>query len=227
MNEVMRSTFGFAPTELRLKRAAGQQCSVDGGIRLVLNVHRPHRFEEYLRILRERLIPGVESIESETYRRATNVCGFAGVVEVRSPRSGTIEVVAHLPALSGLLDVVARCRRVFRLDHLSDGPPGHWSHFEAAVLDTLRTRCCDSQAVTRELVVALGAPVPGAGSWRITHQFPDPLSLLQLEGTDFKELDPVAKHEVIELARNAIQAVTNPGPPLPTCPPDGRGRGVR
>jgi AraC family transcriptional regulator of adaptative response / DNA-3-methyladenine glycosylase II len=216
MNEVTSSTFGFAPTELRLKRAAGQQCSVDGGIRLILNVHKPYRFEEYLRVLRDRVIPGVESIDGETFRRATNVCGFAGVVEVRSPRSGTIEVVAHLPALSGLVDVVARYRRVFRLDHLSDGPPGHWSHFEAAVLEILRMRCRDSQAMTRELVVALGAPVPGAGSWRITHQFPDPLSLLQLEGTDFEKLDLVAKHEVIELARNAVQAVTNPGPPLPT-----------
>jgi AraC family transcriptional regulator of adaptative response / DNA-3-methyladenine glycosylase II len=174
MNAVMRTTFGFTPTQLRAKRARGDHDPVDGGIRLRLHVYRDHRFDRYLRALEQTAVPGVEAVGGQRFLRAVNVCEHPGLVEVSSPRAGVVEVLAHLPALEGLIDVVSRCRRVFGLDHTEDGAPGPWTRFEADVVSIIRLRCGDPRRVLEQLVVRHGTPVPGLAARGITHAFPDP-----------------------------------------------------
>ncbi|HEY2557072.1 MAG TPA: helix-turn-helix domain-containing protein [Diaminobutyricibacter sp.] len=204
MNDVMRATFRFTPTQLRTKRARGDRCSTDGGIRLRLHTYREHRFELYLHELASRAIRGVEVIEAGWYRRAVSVCGHPGVVEVHSPQPREVEILAHLPALEGLIDVVACCRRRFRLDHLDDGRPGPWSEFEAAAVAAISASCRDPSTVLGQLVTRYGAPVPGADSLGITHQFPDPQALAEIDAEDVDGLDRSTARAIADLAAAAV-----------------------
>jgi hypothetical protein len=125
------------------------------------------------------------------------------LVEVSSPRAGVIEVLAHLPALEGLIDVVSRCRRVFGLDHAEDGQPGPWTRFESDVVSVVRLRCRDPRRVLEQLVVRHGAPVPGLPARGITHDFPDPTRLASIEDGAIVGLGRRAATDIMDLATAA------------------------
>lgn len=147
-------------------------------------------------------MPGVETVASGRFRRAVSICEHPGVVEVHCPRAGHIEILAHVPALRGLVDVVSRCRRVFRLDHLDDGPPGVWSQFETDVVATIRGSSSEPRDVLEQLVARYGAPVPGAEALGITHRFPSPQTLAGIDVTGIDGLDPPVTATIVELARS-------------------------
>lgn len=176
MNEVVRSTFRASPTELRRKRRRRDASSIDGGLRLTLRAHRPLDGDAVLHRLADRAIEGVESVRDGVYRRATTVCGHPGVIEVEPVDAHTIGVVAHLPAVTGLIDEVARVRRLLCLDELGVTPPGPWSTFEREVrelADEVLGRRAGAELA--DLARRYGTPVDGAG--HVTRVFPTPAQL--------------------------------------------------
>ena len=109
MNRVMLATFRFSPSELRSKRRVDDRLVVDGGQKLRAPTPDGYQFDAALKFLEPRLIPGVESISDGMYRRITDSCGFPGVIEVkRGSRGDHLELTAHLPSYSGLLNDVGR-----------------------------------------------------------------------------------------------------------------------
>ena len=69
--------------------------------------------------LAPRAIPCVETVDLEelVYRRITDVDGAPGVIEVWDvPREQALHLRAHLPAIDGLVHLVAGVRRLFDLD---------------------------------------------------------------------------------------------------------------
>jgi AraC family transcriptional regulator of adaptative response / DNA-3-methyladenine glycosylase II len=109
MNRVMLTKFHFTPSELRGKRRVDDRLVVDGGLKLRLPTPDGYEFDGSLKFLEPRLIPGVESIFDGVYRRITDNCGFPGVIEVKRDSTGDhLELTAHLPSYSGLLNDVGR-----------------------------------------------------------------------------------------------------------------------
>lgn len=169
MNQVVRSTFKASPTELR-RRRRGLGSAIDGGLALTLRAHRPIDADQLLGRLAEQAIPMVESVMGGVYRRSTNVCGHGGIVEISIPDPHAVRVVAHLPAMTGLIDEVARCRRLLQLDRVDSEPPGVWSEYEAEVRDAVE----GSSVGWSALVERFGAPVRGVETFGIEREFPTP-----------------------------------------------------
>lgn len=186
MNEVMRSTFRFSPTELRARRSPKRFSAVDGGLRVRLTSERPIGFADLLEHLIPRCVEGVESIEKGVYRRTTNVCGHAGVVEIEADDSDLeLHVVLHLPAVTGLIDEVGRCRRLVGLDHRSVPEAGWWEPFEAAirVLVEETSGSVDAAAATLSALTAqLGRPVDGVAEFGLHAEFPGPDTFTAVAG---------------------------------------------
>jgi AraC family transcriptional regulator, regulatory protein of adaptative response / DNA-3-methyladenine glycosylase II len=212
MNEVMHATFGFTPTQLRNTRARGEHNAVDGGLRLRLYVDRSYDFDGYVASLSTTAISGLEVVDGRRYRRAVSVCGHPGVVELDSPSPRRVDVVAHLPALEGLVDVVSRCRRVLGLDRTADSPPGVWSTFEAAVVAAARAHCDDPDRTLERLVRRHGQPVPGAADVGITHVFPTPERLATVRSSSTSGLSRQAAAAIRELATAELVATSTHAP---------------
>lgn len=121
MNRVMQTLFGFSPSALRQKRRRGDPLDpLDGGLRLRLPYAGRLDGRRLARYLGVRAIPGVESVEGDTYRRTMVTCGYPGVVEVRDPRDGRhLEVSMHLATFGSIVDQVERVRSLFGTDRPS------------------------------------------------------------------------------------------------------------
>lgn len=197
MNRVMLDTFRFTPSELREKRRRGDRLTADGGLPLRVPYSGAFDFEAMLRFLGARTIPGVESVDGNTYRRTITSCGHPGAIEVRDAGDGRHLVLqAHLPTFNSIIDDVARVRRIFGLDHppasalpvlRSDsvvGPlvkanpglrlVGAWDRFETAVRIVLTQQISVRAANTLlgRLARSFGSSVEGLGGLGLTHVFP-------------------------------------------------------
>lgn len=171
LNEVVLATFRSTPTDLRRRRRR-RPSSVDGGLQLRLHTPSVADAARVVESLGATAVPGVEAVDDGIYRRTTEVCGHPGVIEVSTHDDRHLNVTVHLPTLAGLIDEVARVRRVFRLDHTTPGEPGPWSPWEGSVRDAI-----DDVDVLRRLTERYGAPVEGASHLGLTHTFPDALAL--------------------------------------------------
>lgn len=125
MNRVMRELFAFSPSELRKKRRRGDRLeALDGGLRLRVPYDGHLDGTRMIRYLAGRAIPGVEEVvgdEVPVYRRTTNACGHAGVVEVRDLQDRAhLEVTLHLATFASTIEQVQRVRSLFGLAR-SDG----------------------------------------------------------------------------------------------------------
>jgi len=195
MNRVMLDVFRFTPAQLRARRRQRDRLLADGGLRLRVPFEGDLAFEDLLAYLAPRMIPGVEVIEGNTYRRTTSTHGEPGMIEVARADARHLLVVAHMPAWNTLIDDVSRVRRLFGLDTpaaeatpLSDDPllarsieerpglrvPGTWDPFETAVRVFLGQQVTVTGATTLagRLVEALGTPVDGLQPLGLTHVFP-------------------------------------------------------
>ncbi|MPZ98986.1 MAG: helix-turn-helix domain-containing protein [Dehalococcoidia bacterium] len=212
MNRVMQSVFRFTPAELRARRRDRDRLVADGGIRLRIPYQGPLDFERLLAYLAARAIPGVESVEVGVYRRTTSTHGEPGVIEVAAGADAQhLEAVAHLPALSTLIDDVARIRRLFGLDSpgaeataLATDPllgetvrehpgirvPGAWDPFETAVRIVLGQQVSVAAATTLvgRLVEEVGQPVEGLRPMGLSHLFP---SAMQIAGASLERLGSI------------------------------------
>ena len=198
-NASFQGLYGRTPTELRkLARRAGVSRSERYQFRLPFRP--PYDWEAILGFLAPRAIPGVEQIDSESYRRTIALDGKCGHLEVRMhPRGDALDLRIDFPETRSLILIVDRIRRLFDLradpaqisavlghDPLLAGRvalrpglrvPGAWDGFELAVRAILGQQVSVKGASTLagRLVRAFGAPFDCGGS--LTHVFPTPAAL--------------------------------------------------
>ncbi len=193
-NRAMREVFRAPPTELRARRHRADRLVADGGLTLRLPVPSGYDWDAMRTFLAARLMPGVEAVDGDTYRRTIAVGAAPGLLEIGPGDPGSLTLRAHLPYWEGLIHVVGRAGRLLGLDidHAAGttalradpvlGPlvarrpglavPGAWSPFEAGVW-AIAGRQRDPAAALEALVTGLGSPVPGLPGG-LTHLFPDP-----------------------------------------------------
>jgi AraC family transcriptional regulator, regulatory protein of adaptative response / DNA-3-methyladenine glycosylase II len=199
MNRVMQEIFRFTPTELRAKRRQPDRLVVDGGLELRVPYRPPLAWDALLAFLAPRAIPGVEAVDmaDAVYRRVADIDGAPGVIEVWDvPREQALRLRVHLPAIEGLVHLVAGVRRLFDLDadpkvidrHLARDErlrplvraqrglrvPGALDPFELGVRAILGQQVSVSRAsaLAGALVRKAGRPVRGLAPIGLTHQFP-------------------------------------------------------
>ena len=154
-NEVFQKLFHRPPSSLR-RRSIVDRESAESGTELRVRYRAPYDWDSMLRFLKARAIPGVEVVEGGVYRRAVEVEGAFGVVEVRhEPRRQSLLATIWFPTVQALPAIVNRVRRLFDVgadietidDHLSVDhqlapwvarrpglrAPGGWDGFELAV----------------------------------------------------------------------------------------------
>lgn len=199
MNRVVQEIFRFTPSELRAKRRQPDRLVVDGGLELRMPYRPPLAWTELLAFLAPRAIPGVEAVDLDecVYRRVADIDGAPGVIEVWDvPREQALRLRAHLPAIDGLVHLVAGVRRLFDLDadpkaidrHLARDArlrplvrahkglrvPGALDPFELGVRAILGQQVSVARATSLSgaLVAQLGRPVQGIAPLGLTHEFP-------------------------------------------------------
>jgi AraC family transcriptional regulator, regulatory protein of adaptative response / DNA-3-methyladenine glycosylase II len=199
MNRVVQEIFQFTPSELRAKRRQPDRLVVDGGLELRVPYRPPLAWRELLAFLAPRAIPGVETVDLEdnVYRRIADIDGAPGVIEVWDvPREQALRLRVHLPAIDGLVHLVAGVRRLFDLDadpkaidrQLAKDDrlrplvrarkglrvPGALDPFELGVRAIFGQQVSVARATVLSgvLVEQLGKPVRGIAPLGLTHEFP-------------------------------------------------------
>jgi AraC family transcriptional regulator of adaptative response / DNA-3-methyladenine glycosylase II len=200
MNRVVHDVFQFTPTALRAKRRLPDRLVVDGGLELRVPYRAPLAWGALLAFLGPRAIPGVEAVDLDAgvYRRVVDIDGAPGVIEVWDvPNEQALRLRAHLPAIDGLVHLVAGVRRLFDLDadpkaidrHLSSDPylrplvracrgmrvPGALDPFELGVRAILGQQVSVARAtvLAGTLVEQCGRPVGGVAPLGLSHEFPN------------------------------------------------------
>ena len=85
-NRTMREVFRASPTDLRSRRHRADRLAADGGLTLRLPVVPGYDWDAMLAFLAARLVPGVEAIDGDTYRRTITMAGAPGLLEVSPGR---------------------------------------------------------------------------------------------------------------------------------------------
>ena len=107
-NRTMREVFRASPTDLRHRRHRADRLAADGGLTLRLPVVPGYDWDATQAFLAARLVPGVEAVEGDTYRRTIAMAGAPGLLEVSPGRENCLLLRAHLPYWEGLIHVVDR-----------------------------------------------------------------------------------------------------------------------
>ena len=209
-NDTMREVYARTPSELR---GAGHR-RASHGIELRLAVRSPFAGEHLLDFLRTRAVPGVEAVGPDWYARSLRLPHGPAVVRLelgRRPAPVGIEYVGCRLHLSDVRDLGAAVERSRRLldadcdpvavdDELADDPqlaalvrarpglrvPGHVDGGELAVRAVLgqqvgvRSAATTASILTQRYGEALANPVG-----EVTHLFPDPARLADLDAADF------------------------------------------
>jgi len=196
-NEAFLALFERAPGELR--RLAGEDIAVqnNGELSLLLRYQPPYDWPAMLEFLRQRAIPGLESVADGCYFRALSLDGVHGSISIQLGEKNALRAGIRVPKLSIVPSIIARLRRVFDLAadplaiaaHLTKDPllaplvakrpglrvPGAWDGFELAIRAVLGQQISVTAAVrlAARLVATYGEPmkVPVAA---LTHLFPRP-----------------------------------------------------
>ena len=195
-NSEVRRTFARTPTELRW-RARHQAGAERGCYRFRLAYRPPYDWPAVLAFFRARATPGVESADERSYRRAIEVDGKSGTIEIAHAASGAaLDLEVRFPEPRALLAIVERVRRMFDLGadpgvisgHLSVDPllgpaleahpgvrtPGAWDGFEIAVRAILGQQVSVRAATTIAGRIAAMFGTPTVGDDRLTRLFPPP-----------------------------------------------------
>jgi AraC family transcriptional regulator, regulatory protein of adaptative response / DNA-3-methyladenine glycosylase II len=204
-NHTMRATTGESPTQLRRLRSVSQVKLSQPSLLIRLVYRPPFHWSGLLAFLAARAVAGVESIQSDCYRRTIQIDGVAGAIEVRRDEAERQLIVnIELPRYESLMKVAERVRRIFDLgadpfqieSQLSRDPmlkpilalnpglrvPGIWDGFEAAVRALLGERLARaaSQSALDKLAGTFGRPIkthfPG-----LTYLFPRPDDLVEAD----------------------------------------------
>jgi AraC family transcriptional regulator, regulatory protein of adaptative response / DNA-3-methyladenine glycosylase II len=208
-NDTLQEIYAATPTGLRWRARHGRRGRdpVAGTIELRLAYRRPAHLAGIVDFLAARAVPGVEEVESGTYRRSLVLPHGVGIVEL-TPADGYLQAGLRLADPRDLPSAVARCRRLFDLDAdsaavddvlaadpalapLVKAVPGH--RVPGAVDgDELAVRAILGQQVSVAaarrlaggLVVAHGKPLD-APLGAVTHAFPTATALSAADPTTF------------------------------------------
>ena len=196
-NRTMQEVFRAPPTDLRHRGHRAGRLAADGGLALRLPVVPGYDWDAMRAFLAARLVPGVEAVDGDTYRRTITMAGAPGLLEVSPGREDCLVLRAHLPYWEGLIHLVDRVGLLLgvEFDHsagvaaLSGDPvlgplvakrpglavPGAWSPFEVGVSAILSGQP-DRDRLLEAFAARLGIPVPGLQEG-LTHTFPDPATV--------------------------------------------------
>lgn len=144
-NETVRTVFATTPSELRRRRARST-AATPGSLRLRLPVRSPHQTAGVLEFLGRRAVPGVETYDGLTYRRALSLPHGEAVVALRAAVDH-VDCSLTLEDPRDVVPAVARARRLLDLD--ADSP----AIDEALATDPLLARLVRARP---------GVRVPGA-----------------------------------------------------------------
>jgi AraC family transcriptional regulator of adaptative response / DNA-3-methyladenine glycosylase II len=171
-NRAMREVFRASPTELRSRRQRTDRLVADGGLALRLPVLPGYDWDAARAFLAARVVPRVEAVDGETYRRTITVGGAPGLLEISPGGDGYLLLRAHLPYWEGLIHLVGRVGRLLGID---TDQAGAWSPFEIGVWAILSRGPGPGSAASslEAIVTSLGTPVPGLPGG-LTHTFPGP-----------------------------------------------------
>jgi AraC family transcriptional regulator of adaptative response / DNA-3-methyladenine glycosylase II len=198
-NARILSVFHRTPTQLRrLRRQTIIQPQNQYLFRL--RFRPPYDWSGMLAFLAPRATPGIETVDSERYRRSISLDGDRGYFEVSlDETNNTLVVRVQFGNPNSLFFIVERIRAMFDLNadwaaiveglgtdpilrvSLSAHPglrvPGCWTGFELATRTILGQQVSVQAATTfaGRMVKTFGQPFPGANG--LTHLFPTPEAL--------------------------------------------------
>jgi AraC family transcriptional regulator of adaptative response / DNA-3-methyladenine glycosylase II len=198
-NEAIRSVYHRTPTQIRAlaPRAPDQP---QNQYLFHLHYRPPYNWKRVLQFLAARIAPGIESVDSNSYRRTFSVNGTAGDFSVsHEPEKNTLAVLVQFADPRSLFFIIERIRAMFdlnadwatiaktlcsdpalsRLAEAEEGlrVPGCWSAFELTTRAILEQHVTVDRAaaLTSQLVKTFGQPF--FADARLTHLFPTPESL--------------------------------------------------
>ena len=207
-NDLFKKHYNLSPTALRKNTLEGKEHNRD--VTLVLGYRPPYNWEEMLRFLAERAIPGVETVEDNTYMRTVHLVTAKGKdvygwvrVEHR-PQKNALAVTMSETLLPVLPQVLVRVKHMFDLycdpyavyetlqvmNDIHPGLcvlgtrlPGCFNAFEMAVRAVLGQQITVKAARTlaSRIVNTYGMPIQ-TGVEGLTHVFPSPEDILALDG---------------------------------------------
>jgi AraC family transcriptional regulator of adaptative response / DNA-3-methyladenine glycosylase II len=195
-NAAFRETYKRTPTELR-RSAHVASAQPENEYLFRLHFRPPFHWDGLLDFLSQRAIPGVEAVESGTYRRTISLNGDSGTLAVSLSTSGdALELCISFPEPRWLFLIVERVRCIFDLSadpseigarlgrdsllskRLEAMPglrvPGCWDGFELSVRALLGQQISVTAATTLagRLVNRFGTQVSTESP--LTHLFPSP-----------------------------------------------------
>ena len=219
-NTVFEREYKLTPSALR-KQVAGQAKSADS-FTVEVGCRPPYRWQEMLRFLGARAIPGVETVRDDAYYRTVRIKEHSGWIRVvQHETKNTLAVTVSASLLRVLPQVLARVRRLFDTD--SDPQtiaealkelrqihealpicglriPGCFDAFETCVHVTLGQQITVKAAATLagRIAQALGTPME-TGIEGLTHSFPTAGEMLE------SGIDTLGELGVIRARGEAIQ----------------------
>jgi len=208
-NAAFHKGVGKTPSQMRNSRSQTRPAA-NSGVRCTLNLsyRPPYDWDRMLAFFRKRAIPGVEHVSDGTYRRTVRLDSGRGEIAVRHAARGFgLRLEICLTDDRDLMAVVERVKRMFDLDAnpraihvtLRGDPlldrlirqtpglrlPGSWEPFETAVRAVIGQQISIKGAVTQmgRLVRQAGTPYESAEDDYLTHFFPEPAELADMDDT--------------------------------------------
>jgi AraC family transcriptional regulator of adaptative response / DNA-3-methyladenine glycosylase II len=203
-NRACRDVFRMPPRELRARRRKSDPLAAEEGLTLRLPFDGALDWCSLVGYFEARSIPGVETVEGETYRRTIVAGGEPGVLELMPGGDDHLLLRVHLAHWDELMHVVSRARRIADLDadmgeptaQLGADPvvgpllrkrpglrvPGTWDPYETGVRAILgqQVSVAGANTLAGRLVERLGTPVP-FDRFGLTRLFPPPATLAEAD----------------------------------------------
>ncbi len=207
-NALFQKNYHLPPSSLRKKTEQSKEGSRDN-ITVYLGYRPPYLWDNLLSFLKDRAIPGVESVSDHAYHRTVTLQSggktYSGVISVRNAeKKNALAVTVSMALLPVLQAVLARIKHLFDLDcdpveiysclsvmnEIKDGlcisgirVPGCFDGFEMAVRAVLGQQITVKAARTLagRIACAYGTELknPAHG---LTHTFPAPADICGLDG---------------------------------------------
>ncbi|UNX56250.1 helix-turn-helix domain-containing protein [Georgenia sp. TF02-10] len=205
----MRQVFHDTPSRLRLRRRRHDRLVADGGLTLRVTPSRAVDWPAVVAGLADNVVPGVESVLDQTYRRTVTVHGDVGVLELGARTDGAVELTAHLPHWEELVHIVQAARRLLgpgsRAPARPPVPRHRWNAWEdnvvAAVADVVGLP--EARHCVGVLARQVGTPVGGLRLWGLDRTFPnaDQLLAADLDALTLPAGAGAALHQLAAIAR--------------------------
>jgi AraC family transcriptional regulator of adaptative response / DNA-3-methyladenine glycosylase II len=208
-NEVFQQMFARPPSALRHGSAPERSAGPQGEVSLLLRYRPPYDWPAMLGFLTARAIPGMETVQDDTYSRSICLGGVQGSVSVtHAPESQALRVLLRFPHLAALPAIIARLRRMFDLaadpaviqaqlsaacpwmaSLTASRPglrvPGNWDGFELAMRAVLGQQITVGAAIklAAKMVAQYGEPMHelSAHQLGLSRVFPTPERLASAE----------------------------------------------